>query len=168
MANWWKCENVQICAIFNIKETFYALEQKCKIRSNYLSIDVDGQFLPCGEGIILDLLLRDALKVAADILGRVGNPHALLGVIGLLLLGLPDVVLHLQLKKFDDFAIIRKIGWIWRVDPKDWVFEKDFVVKDWWELSFTQGDGSGSGPLVFLIWPGILAESWRGFKIKYF
>ena len=94
-----KCLNVQICAFFNIKETFYALEQKCKIRSNYLSIDVDGQFLPCGEGIILDLLLRDALKVATNVLVRVGHPTALLWVVGLLLLGLPDVVLHLQLEK---------------------------------------------------------------------
>merc|ERR1719356_426666 len=61
-----------------------------------LAVDVDGKLLSGGEGVILDLLLRDALKVAANILIRVGHPTALLWVVGLLLLGLPDVVLHLQ------------------------------------------------------------------------
>ena len=63
-----------------------------------LAVDVDGKLLSGGEGVILDLLLRDALEVAANILVRVGHPTALLWVVGLLLLGLPDVVLHLQLE----------------------------------------------------------------------
>ena len=64
-----------------------------------LAVDVDGKLLSGGEGVILDLLLRDALKVATNVLVRVGHPTALLWVVGLLLLGLPDVVLHLQLEK---------------------------------------------------------------------
>ena len=103
------CESIQ----HGIEDTFYGLHQKYKILSNYLAIDIDWQFLPCGECIVLDLLLRDALKVAADILRRVGNPHALLRIIRLLLLGLPDVVLHLQLKKFSlSFAkLVGSDGW---------------------------------------------------------
>ena len=52
----------------------------------------------------------------------------------LLLLGLSDVVLHLQLKNlYVHFRI-----------PK--IIESAVV-----DEGFTQGDGSGSGPLVFLI-----------------
>ena len=64
-----------------------------------LAVDVDGKLLSGGEGVILDLLLRDALKVATNVLVGVGNPARLLRVVGLLFLGLPDVVLHLQLEK---------------------------------------------------------------------
>ena len=51
----------------------------------------------------------------------------------LLLLGLPDVVLHLQLENYVHFRI-----------PK--IIESAII-----DEGFTQGDGSGSGPLVFLI-----------------
>ena len=63
---------------------------------NYLSIDIDSQLLARAESVILDLLLREALKVAAHLLVGVGNPDRLLGVVELLLLLLPDVVLDLQ------------------------------------------------------------------------
>ena len=49
--------------------------EECKMRSNHLSTDVDYKFLPCCEGVILDLLLRDALEVATDVLVCVGDPH---------------------------------------------------------------------------------------------
>ena len=62
----------------------------------YLSIDIDSQLLARAESVILDLLLREALKVAAHLLVGVGNPDRLLGVVELLLLLLPDVVLNLQ------------------------------------------------------------------------
>ena len=62
----------------------------------HLSLDVDLKLLACCEGVILDLLLRDAFEVPPDLLVGVGHPHALLRVIGLLLLCLSDVFLHLQ------------------------------------------------------------------------
>ena len=40
-----------------------------------LSVDIDGKLLASGEGVILDLLLRDALEVATDVLVWVGHPH---------------------------------------------------------------------------------------------
>ena len=40
-----------------------------------LSVDIDGKLLASGEGVILDLLLRDALEVATDVLVCVGDPH---------------------------------------------------------------------------------------------
>ena len=49
----------------------------------HLSIDVDLKFLACCEGVILDLLLRYAFEVPADLLVSVGHPHALLRVVGL-------------------------------------------------------------------------------------
>merc|ERR1711970_1302096 len=61
-----------------------------------LSVDGDDELLAGGEGVILDLLRADTLKVAANLLVGVGNPDALLGVVGLLLLFLSDVLLHLQ------------------------------------------------------------------------
>ena len=68
------------------------------MKSNHLSLDVDLKFLSCCEGVILDLLLRYAFEVPADLLVGVWHPHALLRVIGLLLLGIFDMVLHLQLR----------------------------------------------------------------------
>ena len=66
------------------------------LTKDYLSIEIDSQLLASAESVILDLLLRETLKVAAHLLVGVGNPDRLLGVVGLLLLLLPDVVLHLQ------------------------------------------------------------------------
>merc|ERR1719454_1634066 len=60
------------------------------------SVDGNGELLASSEGVILDFLRADALKVAANLLVGVGHPDALLGVVGLLLLLLPDVFLHLQ------------------------------------------------------------------------
>ena len=72
--------------------------RECKMKSNHLSLDVDLKFLSCCKGVILDLLLRYAFEVPADLLVGVWHPHALLRVIGLLLLGIFDMVLHLQLR----------------------------------------------------------------------
>ena len=49
----------------------------------HLSIDIHRQFLPCREGVVLDIFFGDALEVAADLLVSVGHPHALLRVVGL-------------------------------------------------------------------------------------
>ena len=62
----------------------------------YLAIDVYSKLLARAESVILDVLFRDALKVAAHLLVRVGNPDRPLGVVGLLLLLCSNVVLHLQ------------------------------------------------------------------------
>merc|ERR1719500_1334078 len=96
-------ENAGITEIGKISHVFRAVKLWRVDLTNHLrlvdlvfSVDGNGELLASSEGVILDLLRADALKVAANLLVGVGHPDALLGVVGLLLLLLPDVFLHLQ------------------------------------------------------------------------